>query len=327
MKTIVFPKFPEKFTVKSLNGLLGELASFASAENINALDDDKMDDFRGAFRAFNSRMHDMVVAVGREIVSQIPEVDYALFKKLLDGEKKGTLNRAGRIRLNLLRKRLKEQKDASAYLFFVRYMTERHLWYTKQVEHALSHKYINGEALFKLLPVQLEDMRVMLSAFSGEDRIEDVSGVEAALEKKDAKALLAHVRSLVEVLHKGSKNLSGMLPNLDELISAANALLPKTFTDKAEADTGSLIKTFLVWFAVVSVVYWLYYFIATGLAENKITRALWNPVRKVIYPPLYPENLNPWLVQDMMVTMFLMAVAIASIVVVLKSRGKRPQPA
>ncbi len=127
--------------------------------------------------------------------------------------------------------------------------------------------------------------------------------------------------------NKNTKNLSGMLPNLDELVSAAESMFPKRFAGNVEAsaETGSLIKTFLVWFAVVSVVYWLYYFIATGLAENKITRALWNPVRKVIYPPLYPENLNPWLVQDMMVTMFLMAVGIAALAVFLKSRGKKPQ--
>ncbi len=98
---------------------------------------------------------------------------------------------------------------------------------------------------------------------------------------------------------------------------------------EASAETGSLTKTFLVWFAVVSVVYWLYYFIATELAKAKI-RFLWDPVRKVIYPPvafedLYIENIN-----DMLIMMLILSVAIAGLAVflkALKSRGKKPQPA
>jgi hypothetical protein len=95
-----------------LNGLLGQMASFASIENINALDEDKINEFREAFRAFNSHMHDVVVAVGREIASQIPErdyaKDYALVAKLLEGEKNGTLNRAGKVRLKLLREHMND---------------------------------------------------------------------------------------------------------------------------------------------------------------------------------------------------------------------------
>lgn len=332
MKTIVFPKFPEKLTGKSLNILIGEMASFSSAENINAIDYDKIDDFREAFRAFNTHMHDLIVVVGREIVSQMPErdyaKDYALVTKLLEGEKKGTLNRAGKVRLKLLKKRL---NDASTGLLFVRYMTERHIWYAEQVEHALSHKYINEEALFKLLPAQLEDMRVMMSTLSGdgEDRLKEASVVAAALEKKDAKTLLAHAHSFLDDLKQIARKLSGQFPNLNNLVSAANALLPKTFTDKAEADTGALIKTFLTWFAVASVGYWLYYFLATELAKAKI-RFLWDPVRKVIYPPVAFEDLTNNEINNMLIIMLLLAVGIAGLAIflkALKSRGKKPHAA
>ncbi len=285
MKTIVFPEFPEKLTGKYLNGLLGELASFASADNINALDDDEMDKFRGVFRAFNSRMQGMVVAVGREIVGQMPgrdyAKDYALFKKLLEGEKRGSLNRAGRIRLKLLRTRLKGQEDASASLLFVRYLTERQVWYAEQVEHALSRKYLNEDALFKLLPEQVKDMRVMLSAFSEDGEDENVKAVSDAIEHKNPDALLKHARSLAGVLHKNSKKLSGILPNLDELVSAAESMFPKRFAGNVEAsaDTGSLTKTFLVWFAVVSVVYWLNYLFITIISKSGI-----KGVAKILAP-------------------------------------------
>jgi hypothetical protein len=171
---------------------------------------------------------------------------------------------------------------------FVRYLTERHIWYAERVEHALSHKYINEEALSRLLPVQLGDMRVMLSALSGdgEDRTEDIIKVEAALEKEDAKALFAHAHSLSDDLKQIAQKLSSQFPNLKNFVSAADTILPKAFTDKAEADIRTLVKTFLTWFAIVSVAYWLYYFFATFLASTKITRALWNPVREIIYPPI-----------------------------------------
>ncbi len=39
---------------------------------------------------------------------------------------------------------------------------------------------------------------------------------------------------------------------------------------EASAETGSLTKTFLVWFAVASVGYWLYYFIATASPKLKL---------------------------------------------------------
>lgn len=103
--------------------------------------------------------------------------------------------------------------------------------------------------------------------------------------------------------------------------------MPKSLAGNVEAsaETGSLIKTFLVWFAVVSVGYWLYYFLATFLASTHITRALWNPVREIIYPPLYPEHLPYENIVGMLVVMLLLAVGIASLAVFLKYHGKKPQ--
>ncbi len=139
--------------------------------------------------------------------------------------------------------------------------------------------------------------------------------------------------NVATVLHENSKNLSGMLPNLDGLVSTAERMLsiPKSLAGNVEAsaETGSLIKTFLTWFAIVSVVYWLNYFFITFISKSGIKGIAKIFTKSLkIYPPLYPENLDWYVIPNMFLVMLLLAVGIASLAIFLKSlkyRGKKPQ--
>lgn len=303
MGKVSFPNIldiPKQVTLHRLNKLFGELARFLTIENIASLDEKDLDRLRKSVLKFNSLVKKMLIATGGEITKQISARHRKLspLEKALQKQVTEAFSSKKRVAVpELLRQ---HRSDALTSILFVQHFTASYLAHVERQNGLLSQKNVDQEALAHELASQFRDLAVFMSAFGGYDGANDVKILEDALKTKDPDALLQHTRTLFDDLSQSAQKLSKTFPDLNNLVSAMNALLPKPLAGDTEGSisVADAMKTFFVVTSIFGLFYIVTYWIGRMLWEQG------NPglIRFFIYTiPLYPSRteLDIQIFQDM----------------------------